>query len=315
MATARFIARRILAAVPLLFVVSALTFVLVSLVPGDPARVILGEHATAAEYAQVRRQLGLDEPIQVQYWHWLTALLHGNLGSSLFSGEPVTQALNASLPATLSLILASTLVTGAAGIVLGIVSARRGGALGRVIDALAMIGLAVPSFWLALVLIELFAVRLRLFPVIGYTPLSSGVGPWARSLVLPVAAVSLGFVAIIAKQARDSVLDASAQEFVRVMRANGFSPRSILYRHILRNAAIPVTTVLGVLMVSLVGALVFVETVFAMPGIAGLTQQATVDHDIPIIQGAVLYITVFVVLVNLLVDLTYRWLDPRVRVA
>lgn len=313
MATIRLVVRRLLSSAPLLFLVSALTFVLVSLVPGDPARTIVGQHATVEQYEAVRGQLGLDEPLPVQYWDWLVRVFHGDLGSSLFSGEPVTSVLNNRLPVSLSLIIAGTVVSGILGVSLGLLSARRGGFLVKAVDGLALLGLAVPAFWFALVLIALGAVRLRWFPVTGYVPFADDPAEWGRSLVLPVLSLSLGAVAIIAKQTRDSVLDTLSRDFVRVMQANGFSRRSILYRHVLRNAALPLVTVLGVVLVSLLAAAVFVETVFAMPGLGSLTQQATVQHDIPVIQGAVLYITVLVVLVNLLVDLLYSRLDPRVR--
>lgn len=313
MATIRLVVRRLLSSAPLLFLVSALTFVLVSLVPGNPARTIVGQHATVEQYEAVRAQLGLDEPLPVQYWDWLVRVFHGDLGSSLFSGEPVTSVLNNRLPVSLSLIIAGTVVSGILGVSLGLLSARRGGFLVKAVDGLALLGLAVPAFWFALVLIALGAVRLRWFPVTGYVPFADDPAEWGRSLVLPVLSLSLGAVAIIAKQTRDSVLDTLSRDFVRVMQANGFSRRSILYRHVLRNAALPLVTVLGVVLVSLLAAAVFVETVFAMPGLGSLTQQATVQHDIPVIQGAVLYITVLVVLVNLLVDLLYSRLDPRVR--
>lgn len=315
MATFRLVVRRLLSSTPLLFLVSALTFVLVSLVPGDPARTIVGQHATVEQYEAVRGQLGLDEPLPVQYWHWLVRVFHGDLGTSLFSGEPVTSVLNNRLPVSLSLIIAGTVVSGTLGVLLGLLSARRGGLLVKAVDGLALVGLAVPAFWFALVLIAIGSVRLRWFPVTGYVPFADDPVEWARSLVLPVLSLSLSAVAIIAKQTRDSVLDTFGRDFIRVMRANGFSQRSILYRHVLRNAALPLVTVLGVVLVSLLAAAVFVETVFAMPGLGSLTQQATVQHDIPVIQGAVLYITVLVVLVNLLVDLAYSRLDPRVRAA
>ncbi|MEV3992649.1 ABC transporter permease [Streptomyces sp. NPDC049837] len=313
MAVLRLVVRRLLSSVPLLFLVSALTFVLVSLVPGDPARTIVGQHATVEQYRAVRGQLGLDEPLPVQYGEWLVRVFHGDLGSSLFSGEPVTSVLNSRLPVSLSLIIAGTLVSGVLGVALGLLSARRGGLLVKAVDGLSLLGLAVPAFWFALVLIAIGSVRLRWFPVTGYVPFADDPGEWARSLVLPVLSLSLGAVAIIAKQTRDSVLDTLGRDFIRVMQANGFTQRSVLYRHVLRNAALPVVTVLGVVLVGLLAAAVFVETVFAMPGLGSLTQQATVQHDIPVIQGAVLYITVLVVVVNLLVDLAYGRLDPRVR--
>ncbi|GGP89795.1 ABC transporter permease [Streptomyces melanogenes] len=315
MAIFRLAVRRLLSSAPLLFLVSALTFVLVSLVPGDPARTIVGQHVTVEQYEAVRVQLGLDDPLPVQYWDWLVGVLHGDLGASLFSGEAVTKTLNDRLPVSLSLIVAGTVVSGILGVALGLLSARRGGLLTRAVDLLSLLGLAVPAFWFALVLIAVGAVKLRWFPVTGYVPFADDPAEWARSLVLPVISLSLSAVAVIAKQTRDCVLDTFGRDFIRVMQANGFSRRSILYRHVLRNAAVPVVTVLGVVLVSLLAAAVFVETVFAMPGLGSLTQQATVQHDIPVIQGAVLYITVLVVLVNLLVDMAYNRLDPRVRAA
>ncbi|MEU8980492.1 ABC transporter permease [Streptomyces sp. NPDC048309] len=313
MAILRLVARRLLSSIPLLFLVSALTFVLVSLVPGDPARTIVGQHATVEQYEAVRRQLGLDDALPVQYGHWLMRVFHGDLGSSLFSGEAVTDVLGGRVPVSLSLITVGTLVSGILGLALGLTSARRGGILVKLVDGLSLVGLAVPAFWFALVLIAVGAVKLRWFPVTGYVPFADDPAAWARSLVLPVLSLSLSAVSIIAKQTRDSVLDTFNRDFIRVMEANGFSRRSILYRHVLRNAALPVVTVLGVVLVSLLAASVFVETVFAMPGLGSLTQQATIQHDIPVIQGTVLCITVFVVMVNLLVDLAYGRLDPRVR--
>ncbi|MFD4411262.1 ABC transporter permease [Streptomyces sp. NPDC058251] len=313
MAILRLVARRLLSSIPLLFLVSALTFVLVSLVPGDPARTIVGQHATVEQYEAVRRQLGLDDALPVQYGHWLMRVFHGDLGSSLFSGEAVTDVLGGRVPVSLSLITVGTLVSGILGVALGLTSARRGGILVKLVDGLSLVGLAVPAFWFALVLIAVGAVKLRWFPVTGYVPFADDPAAWARSLVLPVLSLSLSAVSIIAKQTRDSVLDTFNRDFIRVMEANGFSRRSILYRHVLRNAALPVVTVLGVVLVSLLAASVFVETVFAMPGLGSLTQQATIQHDIPVIQGTVLCITVFVVMVNLLVDLAYGRLDPRVR--
>jgi peptide/nickel transport system permease protein len=315
MAVLRMVLRRLLSSVPLLFAVSALTFVLVSLVPGDPARTIAGEHATVAQYTAVRLQMGLNQSLPLQYWHWLVKAVHGNLGSSLFSGEPVAQLLGNRLPVSLSLIISGTAVSGVLGVALGLFSAQRGGFMVKAVDGLSLFGLGVPPFWLALVLVEVFAVKLRWFPAIGYVPPATDPAQWARSLVLPVVSLSLGASAIIAKQTRDSVLDTLNKDFIRVMQANGFSRRSILYRHVLKNAAVPVVTVLGVVFVSLLAATVFVETVFAMPGLGLLIQQATLQHDIPVIQGAVLYVTLLVVLANLLVDLAYGLLDPRVRAA
>lgn len=246
-----------------------------SLGPGGPARTIVGQHATVDQYRSVRAQLGLDDPLPVQYWDWLVRVFHGDLGASLFSGEEVTSKLNSRLPVSLSLVVSGTAVSGILGVALGLLSARRGGFLIRAVDLLSLFGLAVPAFWFALVLIAVGAVKLRWFPVTGYVPFADDPVEWGRSLVLPVLSLSLGAAAVIAKQTRDCVLDCFGRDFIRVMQANGFSRRSILYRHVLRNAAVPVATVLGVVLVSLLAAAVFVETVFALPGLGGLTRQAT----------------------------------------
>jgi len=308
------IARRLVWALPLLLVVSALSFVLVSLVPGDPARAILGPDASQAQYLLLRRQLGLDQPLYLQYYDWLRGVVHGNLGISLFTGEPVTTILNQRLGVSLTLIAAALLVAAVAGVALGTLSAVRGGRLGRAVDAVAMLGLAVPSFWLALLLIAVFAVGVPLFPATGWVPFSTSPAGWLHALVLPVATLAFSALTIIVVQTRDAMLDVLSRDFIQVLRANGFPARSILLRHALRNAAIPVVTVLGIIFIGLLTATVLVETVFALPGLGSQAVEAATQHDLPVIQGEVLYFTVIVVLVNLLTDVAYGLLDPRVRV-
>lgn len=310
----RMIVNRLGTSILLLFVASALTFVLLSLVPGDAAQVIIGQYGTQDQYELVRSQLGLDRALPVQYWMWLEQVLHGNLGASLFSQESVTTLLNQRLPVSLSLVIAGTLVSGIVGVGLGLWSARRGGFLLKLVDGAAIVGLAVPSFWLALVLVAIFGVAVRWFPVVGYTPLTESPIEWAHGLVLPIVALMIGTVAMIAKQTRDSVLDTLNRDFIRVMEANGIPQGSIVYRHVLRNASVPVVTVLGLVLVHMLAGAIFIETIFAMPGVASLIMQATLQHDVPVIQGCVIYVTVFVVIVNLAVDLIYGLLDPRVRV-
>lgn len=309
----RLIGYRLLISVPLLFGVSILTFVLVSLTPGDAARTILGTNGTPQQYAQLRHQLGLDQPLYAQYGHWVERVLHGNLGSSLFTGEPVTQALNERLSVTLSLIIGATALSALLGIGLGVLSALRTGSLGRLVDVLSLAGLALPNFWLGLLLVTLLAVKVHLFPATGYVPLNQSVGEWARALVLPVVTLMVGGVAVVAKQTRDSMLDVLRRDFIRTLRANGLPERSIIVKHALKNAAIPVVTVLGLIFVSLLSGTVLVESVFVLPGLGSLAVQTTNQHDIPVIQGVAVYFTLIVVTVNLLVDLTYGWLNPKVR--
>lgn len=311
----RIVIRRLLWSIPLLFVVSALLFVLVSLVPGDAARTILGQNATPEQYAALREQLGLDESLPAQYWAWLSDVLSGSLGASVFSGQPVTELLSSRLEVSLSLVVVATLAATAAGVALGLVSALRGGTIGRAFDVFAQVGLALPNFWLGLILIALFAVALPIFPATGYVPIGESPGRWAVALVLPVIALGFVAVAVIAKQTRDSMLDALGSEFIKTLQANGYGRRSIVYRHALRNAAPPVLAVVGVVFVNLLGGAVLVENIFALPGLGSAVVQATTQHDVPVIQGAVLYFTVMVVVVNLTVDLLHGYLDPRIRVA
>jgi peptide/nickel transport system permease protein len=309
----RVVLRRSVMAVPLLFLVSGLTFVLVSLTPGDPAHEILGVQAAPDQYPKLRHALGLDLPLYEQYWRWLRHALTGDLGASLYNGEAVTHAIGVRLPVTISLIVASLAVALVVGLALGVLSAVRGGVLGRIVDTLSLAGFALPAFWLAAALIALFAVHWRLFPATGYVPLVESASRWARSLVLPVIALSLGSVTAIAKQTREAMLDVLASEHIAMAWANGLSPRSIVFRHALRNAALPVVTVLGLQAVGLLGGTVFVESIFALPGVGGLLVNSTLQHDLPMVQGIVIYFTVIVVVVNLVIDLAYTWLNPRVR--
>lgn len=311
----RLICYRLLWSLPLLWVVSALTFVLVSVVPGNAAQAILGANASSAQMSSLTRQLGLNQPLWTQYWHWLDRVLHGDLGLSLVTGQNVSSVLASRLPVSLTLIVGGTLVASVFGIFFGVVAATRGGMLGRLVEVGGVVGLAVPNFWLALVLIELFAVTVRIFPATGFVPFGQSPGQWALSLVLPVLSIAAVGMTIIAVQTRDSMMEVLRRDFVRVLEANGISRRSVVYRHALRNAAIPVVTVIGITFVSLLGASVLVESVFALPGLGSGLSTAASQHDIPVIQGAVLYFTLVVVAVNLMVDLAYGLLNPRARLS
>ncbi|MFD4252436.1 ABC transporter permease [Amycolatopsis thermoflava] len=310
----RLVLRRLTIAVPLVFIVSVLTFVLESLAPGDTARTILGTNYTPEGYAQLHEKLGLGDPVLVQYWHWLTDAVRGDLGVSPISGLSVGSEIVNRMGVTLSLIVGTTLVSALLGVALGVLSAVRGGRLGKAIDVFSLLGFALPNFWLGLVLITGLAVTVRLFPATGYVPLTASPSEWVASLVLPIITLALGGAAAVAKQTRDSMSDALDAEYVYVLRANGASERSLVLRHALRNAAIPVVTVVGLLFVGLLNSTVLVEGVFAMPGLGGLAVQATTQHDLPMIQGVAVTFTIVVVIVNLLVDLLYGWLNPKVRV-
>lgn len=310
----RLLATRIAWSVPVVFVATALSFVLIALVPGNAAFALLGPLATNERVRLLTTKLGLDRPLISQYADWIHRAIHGDLGVSLFTGTAVTTELDQHLEVTLSLLILATLASAVLGVGLGIVGAVRGGIVGRALDALSLVGLAIPTFWLGLVLTAIFAVTLRVFPVLGYVPIGHSPLQWARSLVLPVVSLAVGSSAVIAKQTRDSLSQVMDLDFIKTLRANGFSPTSILFRHALRNAGPPILTVIGVVFVSLISGSIFIEQVFAMPGLGSLAVNATTQHDLPVIQGVVLYFTILVVIVNLLVDLAYGLLDPRVRV-
>ena len=310
----RYLLRRLLLSIPLLFVVSILTFIMVAIVPGDPAVRILGAGHTAAQYQALDQKLGLTAPIGVQYWHWVDGVLHGTLGTSLFTNQTVTSELAQRLPTTIWLVIGATLVTVVAGVALGLASAVWRGPLGRVVDAASWITFAVPNFWLGLILVEFIAVKARLLPSIGYVPLGQDPGGWLRSLILPVVTLSAVGVTGIAKQTRDAMAEVLSREFIAALRMAGLSRRSLLLRHALRNAAIPIVTAAGLFSIAMLGGTILVEQVFVLPGMGSLVVQAASDHDLPVIEGAVLYFTLIVIALNLLIDLSYAWLNPRVRV-
>ena len=308
--------RWLLSSVALLFVVSVLTFVLVSLAPGDAARSVLSSQSstyTPEQYETVRHALGIDQPLTVQYGHWLNNLLHGNLGTDLFSQQSVADALRDRIGPSMSIILGTVLVSGLIGTWLGIVSARRGGVLGRIVDVVSLVGFAVPNFWLALLLVELFAIKLTWLPTGGYVPLTEDPAGWLKAVVLPVATLSAAGVAFVAKQTRDAMSEALSAEYVTMLRARGLSERAIVYKHALRNAAIPVVTLLGLLLISLLSGAVVIESFFSVPGLGAQAVEASSSHNLPVITGVAFCFTVVVVVANLLVDLSYRWLNPRVR--
>jgi peptide/nickel transport system permease protein len=311
----RLVGRRLALSIPLLFFVLTATFLLVALIPGDIARTIIGQGGTHEQYETLRHSLGLDQGLLTRYWEWLSGAAHGDLGTSLFNHQPVTKLLDDRLGVTFSLVIGSTLVAGFIGVGLGIVAALRSGVIGKSVDTIALIGLAIPNFFLGLILVAWFAVALQIFPATGYVDPSDSIGEWLRGLVLPVVTLAVPGVAVVAKQTRDSMRDVLKQPFIATLRASGISRRSIILKHALRSASIPVVTVIGLIFVGALSGTVLVETVFAMPGLGGLAVEATSEHDLPLIQGVTVYFTLIVIVVNLLVDLTYGWLDPRVRVS
>lgn len=309
----RTLLRRLILSIPLLFVVTVLTFVVTGLTPGSVAATILGTNATPAKIAALNQQLGLNQPTLVQYWHWLDHAVHGNLGTSILTGEGVTSILGNALPVTLSLIVGAVLVAVVVGIPLGVLSAQRAKSGGQVVDALSLVGYAVPNFFLGLIFGYLFSNVLNWFPAAGFTPLTQSFTGWLTSIVLPVATIGIPGAALLARQTRQSMLDVLSRDYIRSLRARGLPERSIIYKHALRNALGNVVTLLGIYVVGLLLATTLVENVFAMQGIGTVAVNATSQHDLPVLEGAALYFTIVVVIAFVLVDLTRAWLNPKLR--
>jgi peptide/nickel transport system permease protein len=309
----RIVARRLALSVPLLLIVSAITFVLGSLVPGDPARTLLGATAKPEQYEALRQQLNLDRPLWEQYSLYLQHLFHGDLGRSIFNNEQVGNVIATRLPVTLALIVGGTVVAALVGVALGVTSATRGRSLARSVDVISLVGTALPSFWVGLVLIATFAVALRWFPATGFTPFGVSPSLWASSLVLPVIALAIGGVALIAKITRDSMLNTLSMDYIRTLRASGIGSRSIVWRHALRNAGLPIATSIGLTMINFLPGAVFIESVFVLPGLGNTVVSATNQHDVPVVQGIGLTFTMIVIVVNLIVDVVYGFLNPKVR--
>jgi len=305
--------RRLVLVIPMIIVVSVIMFMLASLVPGDQARAILGETATPEAIAALREQLGLNLPWYQQYLNWALSAVRGDLGTSIYSGESVVSILAGRFPVTASLALLSTLVIAAIGICLGLLSALRGGVVGRILDSVSLFGLAVPSFAIAILLVSVFAVTVRIFPATGYAPIEQGFGPWLWALVLPVVALSLGGTTLVAKQMRDSAKEALGKDYVRFLRANGVGETSIVLRHVLKNAAIPAVTILGIGAISALTGTVFIENVFVLPGLGTLATQVTLNHDLPVLLGVGVLFTLVAVVISLVVDVLYGVLNPKVR--
>ena len=309
-----YLLRRVLAVIPVMLVVATVTFMLVHLAPGDPASIIAGPDATPESIARLRHHLGLDESLPAQLLRWYGRLLRGDLGDSIFLRRPVTEAIVERLEPTLLLTGWATLIAVLIGVPAGIVSARyHNSAVDQSFMGLALVGLSIPNFLLGLVMILVFGVWLRWLPVAGYVPLDEGLWPNARSLLMP--SVSLGLVqsALIARITRSSMLDVLREQYILAGRAKGLAERVVVYKHALKNAIIPILTVIGITFAILVGGAVVIETVFNIPGLGRLIISAVLRRDYPVIQGVVLVIAVTYTLINLVVDLVYLTVDPRIR--
>ncbi|HZF84676.1 MAG TPA: ABC transporter permease [Burkholderiaceae bacterium] len=309
-----FLLRRIVATLPVLVVVALIVFLMTRLAPGDPAAAIVGDNATTENLAKVRANLGLTDPLPVQFARWSGQLLQGNLGESFFMKKPVAELIGQRIEPTLALAGVTLVLTLLIAIPLGVLAAwRHGGWLDRALMSFSALGFSIPVFVIGYLLIWLFALQLQWLPVQGYNRIADGFWPWLRNLVMPSVALSVIYVALIARVTRAAVAEAMTEDYIRTARAKGISEARVLMRHALANAAVPIVTVIGIGIALLIGGVVVTESVFAIPGLGSLTVDAVLSRDFPLIQGITLFFSVIYVLVNLLVDLSYLAFDPRIR--
>jgi peptide/nickel transport system permease protein len=314
LALLRIIAFKFLQAVPVILIISILAFLLLSLLPGDPAIIIAGEQASPEAVEHVRQQLGLDRPFLQQLAIWLLNLAQGNFGSSLILNQSVLSAVGERLPVTLSLALLSISITIPVGVFLGSLAAYyRQSWIDAGVMTFALLGVSIPAFWIAILGIILFSVRLGWVPSSGFTPISQGAGPWLSSVILPALILSLFQIGFLARITRSAMLDVMGQDFIRTARAKGLSEWRTVSKHALRNALILIITATGILLSTAIGGSVVIEQVFALPGIGRMVVQAILARDYPLVQGTMLIFGFTFVLINLIVDVLYTLADPRVR--
>jgi len=310
----RYLMYRLMSAIPILLIVSLVSFLIIFLVPGDPASEIAGPGAGAGEVARIRQSLGLDQHVGIQMLTWYRRLAQGDLGQSILLNRSVTTAILERAPVTLSLALLALTISLSLALMLGIAAAvKQNTWVDQSAMTVALLGLSLPDFWVGLAMIYVFAVLLGWFPTGGYVELSKGVGPWLRSLIMPATALGLAQLGLLARITRATMLEVLRQDYVRTARAKGVSERRVINTHALANALIPVVTVIGIIVGILLGGAVVVESVFALPGVGRLIIGAIMRRDYPVIQGGLLLTASIYVFVNILVDVLYAWLDPRVR--
>jgi peptide/nickel transport system permease protein len=308
------ILRRLAATIPVMVVVALAVFALLHVTPGDPAVIIAGDYATSDDIARIRARLGLDQPFHVQVGIWLGRLVRGDLGTSIFSGLPVATLIGQRAATTVWLTLFAMLISVGVGVPVGVVAAwRRGSWVDRAVMLFAVSGFSMPTFWLGFILVYVFAISAGWLPVQGYQPMATGAWPFLRHLVLPALTLSVAYMALIARMTRASMLGVLEEDYIRTAFAKGLAPRGVLIRHALKNASLPVVTIIGIGFALLIGGAVVTESVFALPGLGRLTVDAIVRRDYPVIQGVLLVVSGVYVLINLVVDVLYVVLDPRIR--
>ena len=312
---AGYILRRFIGSVLVMWAVATLVFFMLRLVPGDPIAAMLADAGGPEEMEALRRRLGLDRSLIVQYGIWFWNMLQGDLGNSIYGSRiPVTQIIVEAIPRTLSLSLLAFVIAMAIALPAGILSAtRRNTATDTTVSLFAFLGLSMPDFWLAIILIIIFAANLQWLPAIGYTPMDEGLWQWFRHLILPAIAIGTAFSAIIARMIRSSLLEVLNSDYMRTARSKGLTPRMLMFGHALPNAMIPVITVLGIAFALLISGAVVVENVFAIKGLGRVLIEGILNRDYPVVQGAVLVVSAIFVFSNLLVDLLYGVIDPRIR--
>ncbi|HEY2994242.1 MAG TPA: ABC transporter permease [Methylomirabilota bacterium] len=308
------ILRRLVATIPVMIVVALAVFALLHVTPGDPAVIIAGDYATTDDIARIRTRLGLDQPFTTQVGLWLGRVVRGDLGTSIFSGLPVSTLIGQRAATTAWLTLFAMLISVGVGVPAGVVAAwRRGSWIDRAVMVFAVSGFSMPTFWLGFILVYVFAITAGWLPVQGYLPMASGLWPFLSHLILPALTLSVVYMALIARMTRASMLGVLAEDYVRTAFAKGLAPRGVLVRHALKNASLPVVTIIGIGFALLIGGAVVTESVFALPGLGRLTVDAIVRRDYPVIQGVLLVVSGVYVLINLVVDVLYVVLDPRIR--
>lgn len=309
-----YIARRLLATIPVMVFVALFVFLLLHLTPGDPAALIAGDDATPEAIAGIRQKLGLDRPIWEQFGTFVMNLMRGDLGTSIFSGLPVTTLVAQRLEPTIVLAVSTLAVAIVFAVPMGVLAAWKARtAIDRVVMGFSVLGFALPVFLIGYLLIYVFAIQLRWLPVQGYRPLEQGIDQTARSIVLPAFALGMAYMALIARMTRASMLEVLSQDYIRTARAKGVATIVVLLRHALKNAAVPIVTVIGIGLTLLISGVVITETVFNIPGLGRLTVDAILKRDYPIIQGLIIIFAGVKVLVNLLIDISYVFFDPRIR--
>ncbi|RUU37655.1 ABC transporter permease [Mesorhizobium sp. M6A.T.Ce.TU.002.03.1.1] len=309
-----YIFRRLASAIAVMAMVGMFVFLLLRMAPGDPADIIAGPRATPQTVASIRERMGLNEPLPLQFVNWGRDILGGDFGISIFSGRPVLELISQRLEPTLSLSILTMILSVMVGVSFGILAAwRTGGIVDRLLAAFSALGYSVPVFVISYLLIYFFAIRTHWLPVQGYIPIEGGPGPWFVHLVLPTVALSLGYIAFIARVTRASMLEILSEDYMRTAAAKGASTYAMLFHHALKNAGVPILTVIGISFAYLIGGVVLTETVFNIPGIGRLVVDALNNRDYPIIQSVLILTSGLYVLINLAVDLAYTLIDPRIR--